>query len=252
MQAYGPSFARIYNLRWTAFANQVAPRLRSFYETIRPGQAEPHLLDLCCGTGQLAQHFLDHGYQVTGLDLSEAMLEFARANNAAHIVAGQARFVRGDAADFALAERFDLVISTFDALNHLPDFDALAGCFGSVYCALKEGGVFIFDLNTLQGLRRWTGVTLQDTPEMMLVVRSLFDEQQQKAYTRISGFLLARDGLYERFEETAYNCAFSLRTVESSLLKAGFSSVRFAREQDLHTPIADPEAEMRIFIVVEK
>ena len=87
---------------------------------------------------------------------------------------------RADAADFTLTDRFGLVVSTYDALNHLPDFAALAGCFRSVFRVLEDGGMFIFDLNTLRGLRRWTAMTVNDTPEMMLVVRSLFDEQQQK------------------------------------------------------------------------
>ncbi|MBE0697995.1 MAG: class I SAM-dependent methyltransferase, partial [Anaerolineaceae bacterium] len=68
MQAYGSSFARVYNLRWTAFSTQVAPRIRTYYESTPFGRENQHMLDLCCGTGQLALHFLDHGYQVTGLD----------------------------------------------------------------------------------------------------------------------------------------------------------------------------------------
>lgn len=252
MQAYGSSFARVYNLQWTAFAKRAGPYIRAFYESTRPRQGEAQLLDLCCGTGQLALHFLDHGYQVTGLDLSEPMLEYARANCAAYIIAGQARFVCADAADFMLTDRFGLVVSTFDALNHLPDFDALEGCFRSAFRALDDGGMFLFDLNTLRGLQRWASVTVNDTPEMMLVVRSLFDEPQKKGFIHISGFLPARDGLYERFEETAYNCAFDLQAVEHSLRECGFSGVRFARLEDLSTPVNDPETEMRIFIIAEK
>jgi SAM-dependent methyltransferase len=252
MQAYGSSFARVYNLRWTAFSTQVAPRIRAYYESTPIGHEDLRMLDLCCGTGQLAQHFLDQGYQVTGVDLSEAMLEHARANNAAYVVAGQANFVQGDASSFYLPDRFGLVVSTYDALNHLPDFAALTSCFRSVYQVLEKGGVFIFDLNTLQGLRRWTGISVSDTPEMMLITRSLFDEQQQKAYSHISGFMPARDNLYERFEETAYNCAFNLEAVRNALFETGFHTVAFAREQDLHTPVESPEAEMRIFIVAEK
>ncbi len=252
MQGYGPSFARVYNMRWTAFAAQLAPRLRAYYESTPAGQLNYRLLDLCCGTGQLALHFLDRGYQVTGLDLSESMLEYARANAAPYIVAGQARFIQGDAAHFELDERFGLVVSTFDALNHLPDMDALIGCFHSVYPVLEEGGSFIFDLNTLYGLRRWTGMSVSDTPEMMLVTRSLFDEETRKGYTRISGFLPAQDGLYERFEETAYNTAFDLELVRQALLETGFRSVRFTRSEDFTAPVVYPEAESRIYIVAEK
>jgi ubiquinone/menaquinone biosynthesis C-methylase UbiE len=156
LQAYNASFARVYNLRWAQFANNVAPRLRAFYESTPLGQQNHTLLDICCGTGQLAVNFLDNGYQVTGLDLSEAMLDYARGNASAFIVAGRARFVHSDASNFAMDERFGLAVSTYDALNHLPDFEALKGCFRSVYPLLLDGGWFIFDLNTELSLRHWT------------------------------------------------------------------------------------------------
>lgn len=252
MQAYGPSFARVYNLRWTAFAAQVSPRIRAFYEMTPIGRENHSLLDLCCGTGQLAQHFLDHGYQVTGLDLSEAMLSYACSNNAPYIVAGLATFICGDAADFRLDEPFGLVVSTFDALNHLPNFQSLSNCFHSVYRVLEDGGLFVFDLNTLKGLQRWTGVSVNDTPEMMLVTRNLYDPQQSKAFSYISGFLPVGNGYWERFEEVAYNIGYALEDVKQALMDTGFHSVRFVRDQDFQNPIADPEQEMRIYIVTEK
>ena len=201
------------------------------------GQENHTLLDLCCGTGQLAQYFLDSGYQVTGLDLSEAMLDYARANTAAYIVTGQAHFIHGDAASFTVDELFGLVVSTFDALNHLPNFTALQGCFRSVYPRLVEGGLFIFDLNTREGLRRWTGVSIEDSTELMMVTRAIYDEDSQKALTRISGFIIAEDGLYERFEETAYEVAFDLSAIKEALLETGFRSVYFAKLNDLTFPI---------------
>ncbi len=252
MQAYNPAFARVYNLRWGTFALNAAPRLRAYYESTPQGQENHTLLDLCCGTGHLALHFLDNGYQVTGLDLSAAMLDYARKNAAPYIVGGQAHFLEGDAANFELDERFGLVLSTFDALNHLPDFSALKGCFLSVYPALVDGGHFIFDLNTTEGLRRWTGISVEDSPEMMLVNRALYDAASQKAYTRISGFFLSNDGLYERFEETTYETAFDLQAVKEGLFETGFRSVRFSKLQDLSAPIDDPERETRIFILAEK
>ncbi len=252
MQAYNSSFARIYNLRWTGFVENAAPRLRAYYESTPVGQVNHTLLDLCCGTGQLALHFLDNDYRVTGLDLSEGMLDYARANAAAFIVAGQARFVQGDVSNFELDERFGLVVSTFDSLNHLPDFNALKGCFLSVYPVLVEGGLFIFDLNTSEGLKRWTGMSLEDTPELMLVTRAIYDSENKKAFMRISGFVLAGDELYERFEETAYEVSFELLAVREALLETGFQRVHFARLRDLGEPVDDPESETRIFIIAEK
>jgi SAM-dependent methyltransferase len=180
------------------------------------------------------------------------MLDYARANAAAYIVTGQARFVQGDAANFELDDRYGLVVSTFDALNHLPDFAALKGCFLSVYPLLVEGGTFIFDLNTAEGLRHWTGISVEDSPELMLVTRAIYDPASQKAFMRISGFSLAREDLYERFEETAYEVAFDLQAVKFALHEAGFRSIYFARLQDLDAPIDEPERENRIFILAKK
>ena len=90
MQAYGPGFARIYNLRWTAFVQDVAPRILSYYERAPIAPANKSLLDVCCGTGQLAVYFLERGYRVTGLDLSEHMLHYARENVAPYVESGQA------------------------------------------------------------------------------------------------------------------------------------------------------------------
>jgi SAM-dependent methyltransferase len=252
MQAYQPGFARVYAMRWTNFAKQAAPLIRSFYESTRLGAENHQVLDLCCGIGSLALHFLDHGYQVTGLDLSPAMLEYARQTAAAYIVAGQARFVQGDAANFSLDETFGLVVSTFDALNHLPDRTALRGCFAAVFAHLLEGGVFVFDLNTRYGLSRWTGISVEDNSELMLVLRSIYDAENSRALMRVSGFFQVEEGRYERFEETAYNTVFDLADVEAALRAVGFRSVRFARLQDLHTPVPEPEQEPRIFIVAEK
>ena len=102
MQAYSRSFARVYNLRWSDFSRHVAPRIQEFYESTPLGQDNRHLLDVCCGTGQLAVHFLERGYKVTGLDLSDEMLHYARQNAASYVERGRARFVQGDAADFEL------------------------------------------------------------------------------------------------------------------------------------------------------
>jgi SAM-dependent methyltransferase len=252
MQAYSAGFAKVYNMRWTRFAEQLAPRLQLYYENTALGRTEHSLLDVCCGTGQLALYFLDQGYQVTGIDLSEAMLEHARANASAYVVVGKAQFVQDDAAAFTTAGQFGLAVSTFDALNHLPDLQALSGCFQSVYAALLAGGTFIFDLNTRLGLRRWATISVEDSEEIMLVTRGLFDASQDRGYTLISGFLKVGENLYERFEETAFNHAFSLVDVQQALEEAGFRQVRFCRQNDLNTGLDDPEAESRIFVVCKK
>jgi SAM-dependent methyltransferase len=251
MQAYSEGFAHVYNMRWSGFVRQVAPLILDFYAATPVGQTNKSVLDLCCGTGQLARHFLEEGYRVVGLDLSEHMLRYAHENTRPYVEMGQAEFIRGNASDFSLAQRFGLVVSTYDSLNHLPDKAALRRCFQCVY-AVSEG-YFIFDLNTRLGLQRWNSINIDDgSEEVTIINRGLFDEQSGKAWVRISGFLRRPDGLYERFEETAFNTAFDLEWVKNALLEAGWRRVYFARVQQLSTPLTEPEKEGRVFIVAGK
>jgi SAM-dependent methyltransferase len=252
MQAYGPAFARVYNEKWTDFARHIAPLLRAFYESTPLGASERSLLDVCCGTGQLAHHFLEHGYRVTGIDLSPSMLDYARQNNAPYVEAGQARFLQADAAAFTLEEPFGLIVSTFDALNHLPSKEALRGCFSSVYPLLLPDGFFIFDLNTRAGLTRWNGINVRDMPDHLIIDRGIYDEENDRAWVKITGFIRTEDGLYERFEETAYNIAYDMDWVRDTLYRAGWQSVYFARVDDLGMPVPDPETLNRAFVIAHK
>ncbi len=251
MQAYGKSFAKVYNLMWTGFARQVAPFLLDFYAATQPGQENKPVLDLCCGTAHLAVCFLEKGYRVVGLDLSEHVLHHARENARQYIEAGKATFIQGDARNFKMDERFGLVVSMYDSLNHLEDEAALLNCFQCVY-EVSEG-YFIFDLNTRLGLRRWNNILVDDSDEEVLILnRGVFDEQSERAWLKISGFLRLPNGLYERFEETVFNTAFKMEKVKQALLEVGWKTVYFARLQDLKAPIEEPELEGRVFVVASK
>jgi SAM-dependent methyltransferase len=251
MQAYGPGFAQVYNKRWINFARQVAPYLLDFYAQTDQASSHRSVLDLCCGTGQVARYFLEREYQVVGLDLSAAMLHYARENTQPYLVSGQARFVQADATNFTLPDRFGLVISTFDALNHLPDLTALRQCFAAV--AAVCDGYFLFDLNTRVGLRRWNSIEVDDSRDDMTIVNhGIYDVTSDRAWLKVTGFVRNGEGLYERFEQTVYNTIFAMSDVKTLLLETGWRDAYFARRQDLKTPLTDPEQEGRVFIVAQK
>jgi SAM-dependent methyltransferase len=252
VQAYSRVYARVYNKHWTHFANRVAPRIEDYYSGTAIGKANRSVLDLCCGTGQLAFYFLGQGYRVTGVDLSAHMLQYARENASGYVDQGQAQFVQADASCFHLNKTFGLVVSIFDALNHLDGKEALRSCFDSVFPLLVPGGYFVFDLNTRAGLRRWNAINVVDEDETMIVTRGIYDGQSDRAWTQISGFHLTANGLYERFEETVYNTVFDLAWVQHTLLEIGWREVYCARIENLAQPIDEPEEEVRTFLVACK
>jgi SAM-dependent methyltransferase len=246
--SYSAPFAQAYNQRWTGFVTLVGPKLLALYEETCP-KGEHSLLDVCCGTGQLALQFLQAGYVVAGLDKSEPMLAHARINCASFVSSGEASFALGDAANFSMTSRFGLAVSTFDALNHLPGTDALLSCFACVHRCLLPGGLFAFDLNTMAGLRRWNNVTVEDAQDAMVVNRGMYDEERRQGRIRISGFVRQESGAWLRFDETFVESVWPVREVTSALLETGFSAVYQARPTDLTTPIPDPESETRVFFI---
>ena len=141
--AYDP-FARIYDQHWGFFATGVYPILDHLVlRNLPPGCA---VLDLCCGTGQLAAKLSEEGYIATGLDGSEEMIKIARRN------APDVEFLIQDARNISLNRSFSAVFSTFDSLNHVMSLDELEQVFQNVHSVLEEGGYFEFDLNDGRGL----------------------------------------------------------------------------------------------------
>jgi SAM-dependent methyltransferase len=105
------------------------------------------ILELGCGTGGHALHLVESGCSVTGLDLSERMVQKALARFAAlpPEVRDRFRASRGDAANFTLAEKHDAVVSLFHVASYQATNEALLGYFRSARGALGPGGLFLFD-----------------------------------------------------------------------------------------------------------
>ncbi|MBK4215975.1 methyltransferase domain-containing protein [Paracoccus caeni] len=111
-----------------------------------------HVLDLCCGTGQMIAPMAAHGFAVTGIDLSADMLRHAALN------VPQAVLKQGDARDFTLDRPVAGAVCASASLNHIPGLDDLERVFRSVHAALEDGGIFVFDINhPAQMTRHWLG-----------------------------------------------------------------------------------------------
>lgn len=113
-----------------------------FRRTDRPVRS---LLDLGCGTGRHSVEFARRGYEVVGVDLSEAMLERAR-RRAVDVAPGSATFLRGDIQTIGLDRRFDAVLSMFAVVGYQISDAAVRATLANVRRHLEPGGVFVFDV----------------------------------------------------------------------------------------------------------
>lgn len=187
----------------------------------REGVAVRRVLDLACGTGVAAVRFAERGYEVTGIDISEPMLRRARAR--ARAAGVEVRFLRQDMRAFRVPERVDLVACLYDSLNHLLAERDLAATFRAVRRALRPGGCFIFDANTIHGLaHRWgTATTIEhDAPDLFVLHDTRYDSERQINTLTVHGFVRRGNG-FERFTDVARERGYPLATLRALLRDAG-------------------------------
>jgi SAM-dependent methyltransferase len=131
------------------------------------------LLDLGCGTGRHARLFAEAGYQVTGVDRSQEMLDVARA--AAKTSKGRLDFAPGDVRDVRLGKQFDVVTSLFHVMSYQNQNLDVNAALATLREHLAPGGIFIFDF--------WYGPAVLN---LKPAVRALRLEDAETAVTRIA------------------------------------------------------------------
>lgn len=101
------------------------------------------ILDLGCGTGGHAIPLAQRSYSVTGVDLSERMVEKARAKAAKTGLS--IAFHQGDIHSLKLSQTFDVVIAMFAVISYQITNADLTATIQTARRHLKPGGLFIFD-----------------------------------------------------------------------------------------------------------
>jgi SAM-dependent methyltransferase len=168
----------------------------------------------------LAAWLCERGFDVTGLDDSAEMLAVARAN------APNAAFVEADARSFLLPKPVDLVLSTFDSVNHFASLDELEGVFRSVHGALSDEGLFCFDFNTAEGFEYAGDETYAAVgQDHVCVSRSAWDNEAGEGRSLLTVF--EREGnLWRRTDAEVREYHHEQRDIEERLERAGFAEPR--------------------------
>lgn len=235
-------FAHFYNLYWgDSFTDDAQEGLSNFVLPFL--QPEARILDLCCGAGQMAAWLAACGFDVTGLDASEPMIELAREN------APSAEFVVGDAADFSFPQPFDAVVCVFDSVNHLPSVDEVRAVFKNVSRSLCPGGLFVFDINTDRGFRFAAGETWAAVqPDHVCLSKSLYDPSQGEAVSQLTLF---RDdaGSWIRTDLEIHEYLYAPEAIVAALAENGFGEPEV---YDAEEDFGMPRAEGRLFYVARR
>lgn len=215
-------FASIYDSMWAPEAANRFYRGLEKHHAFAEIPVGVNVLDLCCGSGRLSKRLSDDGFCVTGIDISEEMIRLVR-NRAPDV-----DFFVEDAQNFSSDRSFHLVISTFDSINHIMTPNDLKSVTPQVSNVLREGSLFLFDLNTETKYRvKWPGSFSIEDEDPFLEVETSYDHEEQIATFHRTLFQEARNNeLRERTDFTLRQRPFPKDLVQSRLSKNGFQNIK--------------------------
>lgn len=224
--AYDP-FAMIYN-RGIAedFCRRAWPTVEKLLLSSVPRKSR--ILDLCCGSGQMARELSARGFSVIGLDGSSQMIELARVN------APKASFILADARRFSVAPKFSAVLCSFNSLAHAADVEELASMLHNAHAALNAGGQLLFDISLESAYAsKWRGSFGDAQEDAVWIVRPSYEPQTRYAHNQVTVFK-SEGRRWQRSDFTLTQRCFSESELRGALARAGFIHVdAFDAEKDL-------------------
>ncbi len=214
---YQEDLAFIHDVGYGDFARTAAPGLLNILARHRIHNGL--VVDLGCGSGLWAEQLVKHGYDVLGVDISEAMIRLARR--------------RVPQAEFRVASLFQADIPPCQAVTSLGEcisylFDtgnddrALTQLFQRIYTQLAPGGLFVFDVMEPGELgRATTARSFAEGDGWMTVVEKHEDRERQTLTRRITTFRKVGD-LYRRADEVHRVRLYDAAAMADALRRAGF------------------------------
>lgn len=209
-----------------------------------------NLLDVGCGTGEIAIRLANKQFHVTGVDLSEDMLAVAESKLEEHNV--QVMFLQQDMRELTgFSEPFDVVTICCDSLNYLESEEDVLTTFRAAYDQLKNQGLLIFDVHSLYKIHHiFAGATFADQDEDVSFIWNSYLADEPNSVEHDMSFFVKQNGMYKRYDELHYQRTFSTDEYKAWLEAASFEVVNIC--SDFHFDEKPLSTSERLFFIARK
>lgn len=180
------------------------------------------VLDLGCGTGVMTELLSEAGYDMIGIDQSEEMLGVAMERKERS--GREILYLRQDMREFELYGTVRAIVSVCDAMNYiLEEEEFLHVLTLAARNYLDYGGLFIFDLNTEYKYRELLGeqTIAENREEGSFIWENNYDEEEKINEYNLTLFIREESGYYRKYEESHYQRAYPLHTVQKLVEQSG-------------------------------
>ena len=190
-------------------------------EVLGKKSLEPELiLEMACGTGGLTEK-LARDYKIHAFDLSDDMLSVCQNK----IRSKNLKLFKQNMVGFSAPASYDAIFSVGDSLNYLTDEKDFEAAIKSSYDHLKDGGIFIFDLNTEYKFKNIPPVTVDEVEDVFYLWENIYDEEEKLNTYGVNFFRNIKDNDYKRFYEEHLERAYDLSFVKNLLEETGFKDI---------------------------
>ncbi len=176
------------------------------------------LLHLGCGGGHNDCTFKKH-FQVTGIDMSQAMLALARELNP------EVTYLAGDMRSVRLDKTFDAV-AILDSINYMLSVEDLQAAFETAFAHLNPGGVLLtyVEESPERFRQNTTRQSLHCRADLEVVlVENAYDPDPEDTAYEVAFVYLIRQGGRLAIETDRHVCGiFGMKTWYDILKKVGF------------------------------
>lgn len=188
------------------------------------------ILDLGCGTGETLVR-LDSKYQCSGLDISEGMLKKAKIK----LKGKNIPLFLGDMREFDTNEKYDIIYSFFDTVNHLTSMEDLLDLFNSVKNSLNENGIYIFDVVDREFMQKMfaNDIYADSRKDFAVIWEHFYDEETNIDEIDASYFIKNKNNGYDRFNEFYEKRIFTHNEIEECAKEASLSLEIFEINEEL-------------------
>lgn len=181
------------------------------------------VVDLGCGTGTLTEVMYKKGYDMIGVDTSEAMLNIAMKKKEKS--GSEILYLMQDMRELDLYSTVGTVFSVCDSLNYILEEDELQMVFSLVNNYLFPGGIFIFDFNTDYKYREVIGETTiaENREDCSFIWENFYDPEEEINEYDLTVFVREENDRFRRFTETHLQRGYTPEQMCSLVRKAGLT-----------------------------
>ena len=177
------------------------------------------ILDLGCGTGSLLLELNADFSNLYGLDISENMIKKAKEKAKKYQV--DIKFFRDDMITFERKEKFNVIVSFFDTLNHILSEEELLLHFKTVKNNLAGNGVYIFDYVDRDFMNEmFKNNIFVDKRENFTCIWQL-SQDDQIDFIESTYFVKNKNSTYDKVKEVYTKKIYSLEILKKIIEKSG-------------------------------